>query len=116
MADLKVIANKFCPGKTRSYIYIIQLFKNLKQKVMSTEKTTGKRGRPVINNSARQAKLAARAARVAAGGSVERGRPANPNSKRQARLAAQAARKAAGMSITVGRPKGTGKAAQTVAA
>lgn len=76
---------------------------------MSTEKTTGKRGRPVINNSARQAKLAARAARVAAGGSVERGRPANPTSKRQARLAAQAARKAAGMNITVGRPKGAVK-------
>ena len=81
---------------------------------MSTE-TTGKRGRPVINNSARQAKLAARAARVAAGGSVERGRPANPNSKRQARLAAQEARKAAGMEITVGRPKGAVKK-ETVAA
>jgi hypothetical protein len=74
----------------------------------STEnKTTGQRGRPVISNSARQAKLAARAARVAAGGSVERGRPANPNSKRQARLAAQAARAAAGVEIKVGRPKST---------
>jgi len=73
---------------------------------MSTEnKTTGKRGRPVIENSARQAKLAARAERVANGGSVERGRPANPNSKRQARLAAQEARKAAGVEIKVGRPK-----------
>lgn len=82
---------------------------------MSTEKTTGKRGRPVIANSARQAKLAARAARVAAGGSVERGRPSNPTSKRQARLAAQAARKAAGVEIKVGRPKGTGKAAEVAA-
>jgi len=68
-------------------------------------KTAGKRGRPVVETSARQAKLAARAARVAAGGTVERGRPANPNSKRQARLAAQEARKAAGIEIKVGRPK-----------
>jgi hypothetical protein len=72
---------------------------------MSTENKTGKRGRPVIENSARQAKLTARAERVANGGSVERGRPANPNSKRQARLAAQEARKAAGVEIKVGRPK-----------
>ena len=71
---------------------------------MSTEKTT-KRGRPVVTTSARQAKLAARAQRVANGGSVERGRPANPNSKRQARLAAQAARKASGIEVKVGRPK-----------
>jgi hypothetical protein len=75
-----------------------------------TAKTeTSKRGRPVVNNSARQAKLAARDARIAAGGSVERGRPANPTSKRQARLAAQAARAASGVEIKVGRPKGTGK-------
>ena len=72
---------------------------------MSTENKTTKRGRPVIENSARQAKLAARAERVANGGSVERGRPSNPNSKRQARLAAQEARKAAGVEIKVGRPK-----------
>lgn len=78
---------------------------------MQNETTTAKRGRPVVANSARQAKLAAREAKVAAGGSIERGRPANPNSKRQARLAAQAARKAAGIEIKVGRPKGTGKTA-----
>jgi hypothetical protein len=71
--------------------------------------TGAKRGRPVVGNSARQAKLAAREARIAAGGSVERGRPANPTSKRQARLAAQAARAASGVEIKVGRPKGTGK-------
>jgi hypothetical protein len=70
---------------------------------------SAKRGRPVVNNSARQAKLAARDARIAAGGSVERGRPANPTSKRQTRLAAQAARAASGVEIKVGRPKGTGK-------
>jgi hypothetical protein len=73
----------------------------------TTTKTTAQRGRPVSNNSARQAKLAARAARVAAGGSVGRGRPAVEGSARQARLAAQAARAAAGVAITVGRPKGS---------
>ena len=82
-------------------------------KTVKTE--TSKRGRPVVNNSARQAKLVARAERVAAGGSIERGRPSNPTSKRQARLAAQAARAAAGIAITVGRPKGTSKK-ETVAA
>lgn len=80
-----------------------------------TTESSAKRGRPVVSNSARQAKLAAREARVAAGGTVERGRPANPNSKRQARIAAQEARKAAGVDIKVGRPKGTGKK-ETVAA
>ena len=74
-------------------------------KTKSVEVKTAKRGRPVVTTSARQAKLAARAERVANGGSVERGRPANPNSKRQARLAAQAARKASGVEIKVGRPK-----------
>ena len=80
-----------------------------KTKTVKTETSSAKRGRPVVNNSARQAKLAAREARVAAGGSIERGRPSNPTSKRQARLAAQAARAASGVEIKVGRPKGTGK-------
>ena len=80
-----------------------------KTKTVKTETVSAKRGRPVVNNSARQAKLAAREARVAAGGSIERGRPSNPTSKRQARLSAQAARAAAGIAITVGRPKGTSK-------
>ena len=74
-----------------------------------TTESSAKRGRPVVNTSARQAKLAAREARVAAGGSIERGRPSNPTSKRQARIAAQEARKAAGAEIKVGRPKGAGK-------
>ncbi len=34
------------------------------------------KGRPVVEGSKRQAVLAARAARVAAGGTVKRGRPA----------------------------------------
>jgi hypothetical protein len=43
---------------------------------MSTE-TKKSKGRPVVEGSARQARLAARAARVAAnGGVVKRGRPA----------------------------------------
>jgi hypothetical protein len=97
-------------AKQNYYIHVIQLLINKKTKVMNQETTTNatataKRGRPVINNSARQAKLAAREARIALGGSVERGRPSNPESKRQARLAAQAARAAAGVAIKVGRPK-----------
>lgn len=75
---------------------------------MNTEVTTTeskRRGRPVVNGSNRQARLEARAARVAAGGSVSKGRPSNPNSARQARLAAQEARKASGISVKPGRPK-----------
>ena len=41
----------------------------------NSEKVAGKKGRPVVTNSKRQATLAARAARVAAGGTVKRGRP-----------------------------------------
>ena len=69
-------------------------------------KETGKgsKGRPTVEGSARQARLAARAARVAAGGEVKRGRPAVETSARQAKLAAQAARIAAGGSIQRGRP------------
>ena len=64
-----------------------------------------RRGRPVVNGSNRQARLEARAARIAAGGSISKGRPSNPNSARQARLAAQEARKASGVVIKPGRPK-----------
>jgi hypothetical protein len=71
----------------------------------TTENKTTKRGRPVVANSARQTKLAARAERMENGGSIERGRPSNPTSKRQMRLAAQEARKAAGIEVKVGRPK-----------
>jgi hypothetical protein len=81
------------------------------KKTVNTVETTvvksEKRGRPAVEGSARQAKLAARAARVAAGGSVERGRPSNPTSARQARLAAQAERVSRGIDIKVGRPKGS---------
>lgn len=70
----------------------------------TTTNKSSKRGRPTVEGSARQARLAARAARVAAGGEVKRGRPANGNSARQAKLAIKAAKLAAGESIKRGRP------------
>ena len=66
---------------------------------------TGKRGRPVVAGSARQARLEARAQRAAQGLSIGRGRPANQNSARQAKLAAKAAKLAAGIEIKRGAPK-----------
>ena len=78
----------------------------MQNETVTIETTESKRrGRPVVENSTRQAKLAARIARVAAGGSISKGRPANPDSKRQARLQAQTARAAAGIVIKPGRPK-----------
>ena len=79
---------------------------------MSNENKSVKRGRPTVEGSARQSRLAARAARVAAGGEVKRGRPANGNSARQAKLAAKAAKIAAGEVIKRGRPS---KQAEVVA-
>ena len=83
---------------------------------MSNTEKSAKRGRPVIEGSARQAKLANRTTKLANGETISRGRPSNPTSKRQARLAAQAARAAAGVEIKVGRPKGSKKATAEVAA
>jgi len=62
---------------------------------------TKSKGRPVVENSARQMRLAARAIRVAAGGEVKRGRPSNPESARQQRLAVRAS----GVTVKRGRPK-----------
>ena len=70
---------------------------------MSKEKST-KRGRPTVSTSARQARLEARAARVASGGSIGRGRPASEGSARQAKLAIRAALIASGGTIKRGRP------------
>lgn len=75
---------------------------------MNTEQVTTeakRRGRPVVEGSARQAKLAAQYEKVQNGGTISRGRPSDPNSRRQERLAAQAARVAAGIVIKPGRPK-----------
>lgn len=81
--------------------------------VAEATKETAKRGRPVIEGSARQAKLAAKAEKLAKGETISRGRPSNPTSKRQARLMAQELRKAAGLEVKVGRPKGSGKKVET---
>jgi hypothetical protein len=78
---------------------------NTQNNSVETVETAKSKGRPVVENSARQMRLAARAARVAAGGEVKRGRPAVQTSARQAKLAAQAARVAAGETIKRGRPK-----------
>jgi hypothetical protein len=54
---------------------LIQQSKQVKK--MSKSESTGKRGRPVVEGSARQLREAARAERIAAnGGVVKRGRPA----------------------------------------
>ena len=71
---------------------------------MSKENKSTKRGRPTVSTSARQARLEARAARVASGGSIGRGRPASTGSARQAKLAIKAAKIAAGETIKRGRP------------
>ena len=77
---------------------------NKKSTTVGKEAGKGSKGRPTVEGSARQARLAAREARVAAGGEVKRGRPAVATSARQAKLAAQAARVAAGGTIKRGRP------------
>lgn len=88
---------------------------------MNTETTTTetkvakRRGRPVVEGSNRQARLAEREARIAAGGTISKGRPSNPNSARQMRLNAQMARIAAGIVVKPGRPKMV-KTEETVAA
>jgi hypothetical protein len=66
---------------------------------------TAKRGRPVVGTSARQARLAAREARKAAGQSVGRGRPVSGESARQKKLAEKAAKLAAGEPVKRGAPK-----------
>jgi hypothetical protein len=45
----------------------------------TTNTPTAKRGRPTVEGSKRQAVLAMRAAKVAAGGEIKRGRPAGTN-------------------------------------
>jgi len=77
---------------------------NKKATTKGKETGKGSKGRPTVAGSARQARLAAREARVAAGGTVQRGRPSVQGSARQAKLAAQAARVAAGGTIKRGRP------------
>lgn len=75
-----------------------------KTNFVGKEAGKGSKGRPTVEGSARQTRLAARAARVAAGGTVQRGRPAVEGSVRQAKLAARAIRVAAGGEVKRGRP------------
>ena len=63
------------------------------------------RGRKTNPNSARQAKLAARAALLEQGFTPQRGRKIDPSSPRQQRLSAMAERKASGAYVGRGRPK-----------
>lgn len=64
-----------------------------------------KRGRKIKEDSARQARLKARAERAAAGLSTGKGRPVKADSARQLRLAERAAKIAAGETIKRGAPK-----------
>lgn len=64
-----------------------------------------RRGRPVMNDSKRQAVLAARAERIANGGEVKKGRPTSTTSKRQERLNQRATLIASGVVVKPGRPK-----------
>lgn len=63
-------------------------------------------GRPVVQGSARQLRLAELEAKRAAG-QLRRGRPTVEGSERQKRLAAIEAKRAAGIEIKPGRPKMT---------
>lgn len=64
-----------------------------------------KPGRPVIEGSERQKRIAEMEAKRAAGIEVKRGRAIVPGSARQEKLAKLEAKKAAGMPIKPGRPK-----------
>lgn len=85
-----------------------------KDKVAKVEKPAGKRGRPVVEGSPRQIRLAEAAARVKAnGGVVKRGRAVNATSARQVRLAEAAANAEAGIVVKRGRkPKDGAKVAK----
>jgi len=66
-----------------------------------------KRGRPTVEGSNRQIKLAAIAAKVAAGETIKRGRPVSSESSRQIKLATAEFRRLNGETIQRGRPKGS---------
>lgn len=71
------------------------------------ENTTAKKpGRPVVEGSVRQVRLAEMKARAEAnGGVIKRGRPINPESARAKRMASIQAKIEAGIEIKPGRPK-----------
>lgn len=67
-----------------------------------------KLGRPIVEGSVRQQKLAERAAKIEAEGGIKRGRPVKGDSARQERLKKRQEKIAAGIPIAPGRPKGSG--------
>ena len=75
--------------------------------VVETPVVTKQKGRPVVEGCVRQQKLAAIAARIAAGETIQRGRPTSSDSARQQKFADKAAKIAAGIKVGPGRPKGT---------
>ncbi len=79
---------------------------DLLNKIETMEVGTRKPGRPVVEGSERQLRLAAQAARAQLNGGVaRRGRPVVADSERQKRLAEREAKLAAGIEIKRGRPK-----------
>jgi len=73
--------------------------------VVETPVVTKQKGRPVVEGCTRQQKLAAIAARIAAGETIQRGRPTSATSARQQKFADKAAKIAAGIKVGPGRPK-----------
>ena len=72
----------------------------------NAKESNGQKGRPVVEGSARQIRLAELEARkLANGGVVKRGRPAAEGSDRQMKLAARSAKLALGLEVKPGRPK-----------
>lgn len=72
---------------------------------MAEVKITKRRGRPVIEGSVRQQKLAKQTERVINGEVIRRGRPSNPNSSRQLKISQRMEILANGGVIKRGRPK-----------
>ena len=73
--------------------------------VSVVEEKVEKRGRPVVEGSVRQLKLAAIAEKIASGAEIKRGRPVAATSVRQQKFADRAAKEAAGIKVGPGRPK-----------
>jgi hypothetical protein len=72
--------------------------------VTVTETVVVRPGRPVVEGSARQIRMAEMEAKRASGAKLYTGRPVNENSVRQQRLAAIAAKKENGEKLHTGRP------------
>lgn len=70
----------------------------------TVEAPKAKPGRPIVEGSVRQIRLA-KLAEKAANGELKRGRPSNPDSERQKRIQERETKKANGEEIKRGRPK-----------